>query len=75
MHVMRKRRPDKQPPKRRVSYVVWLNNRTSRKDDEWIVVKARNPDEAIEQAKGKYDSHRFSIGHVIRGTEKQVLGI
>lgn len=60
---------------RKVSYVVWLNNHTDRDDDEWIVVKAKNPEEAKAMAVEEYDDCRFSIGTIYRGTERQVVGI
>jgi hypothetical protein len=55
--------------KRRTKWVVWLRNGTSREDDEWLVVWARNYDEAKEMAIPEIDFNRFCIGRVMPVSE------
>ena len=50
--------------KRKTKYVVWLNNYTDQRDDEWEAVFAHSRKEAQDKVKEKYDrSSRFSVGN------------
>jgi hypothetical protein len=46
-------------------FVIWLHNGTCSDDDEWLAVMAKDRNEALEKAKGHYDSYRFSLGHCL----------
>jgi len=68
---MKSRKSKKKVAKRRVKFVVWLNNFTDRRDDEWVAVWARDRQEAMERAydEGMYDRHRFGLARVLTATE------
>ena len=53
--------------KRKCKFVVWLNHRTDRRDDEWVVVWAKDKEEAL--SKITFDSIRFSLGKVMTAIE------
>ena len=52
---------------RKRKFVVWLNNFTDRRDDEWVSVFAHTPEEA--KSKAEFDDTRFSLGHVMTAKE------
>ena len=49
-------------PDRLRTYVVWLNNLTNKKDDEWKKVKSRDPSKILDEV--TYDKSRFTLGDV-----------
>jgi hypothetical protein len=55
--------------KRRTKWVVWLRNGISREDDEWLVVWARDYNEAVKEATSKINFMRFCIRHVMPVSE------
>ena len=61
----------KKVTKRRVKFVVWLNNFTDRRDDEWVVVWARERQEAIDRAcdENLFDKRRFALARVLTAKE------
>jgi hypothetical protein len=51
---------------RKRKFVVWLHNHADSRDDEWVVVWARSPEEARKEA--GFDSSRFSCGNAQTAT-------
>ena len=60
---------------RKRKFVVWLNNHTDRRDDEWVAIWAKTSDEAkkLVAEKMEYDPfknfNRFSLSHVYTARE------
>lgn len=46
---------------RKRTWVVLLSNHTDHRDDDSIQVQAASYNEAVEAARGKFDSSRYSI--------------
>jgi hypothetical protein len=47
------------------TFSIWLANKTDRRDDDSIRVKAHDKEEAERNADGKYDKTRFYIRAVL----------
>ncbi len=62
---------------RKKKFIVWLNNKTDRRDDEWIVVWAYNKEEVKKMDLGyEYDITRYYRGEVLTAAEfKNRMGI
>ena len=55
----------KRTKSRKTKHVVWLNNHTDSRDDEWKAVWAHDKKEAKKiVGESAYGSHRFSLGNV-----------
>jgi hypothetical protein len=50
---------------RKKKWVVWLRNGTSREDDEWLTVWAKDYDGAVKEATPKINFYRFCIRFVM----------
>lgn len=55
--------------KRKKKFVVWLNNSTDSRDDEWVVVYSHTRAYCKFLVYGKFDETRFSVGRVLTATE------
>lgn len=51
--------------KRKRKFGVWLSNHTSRQDDEWLFVYAKDINEASKEIEGQYNNNRFSISRIL----------
>lgn len=61
--------------KRKKKFVVWLHNKTDRRDDEWVVVRASSK-RAVEKLDIGFDRSRFSRGPVYTAKEfRDMMGI
>ena len=52
---------------RKRKFVIWLNNRVDRRDDEWIRVWATSAEEAEKSI--EFDESRFTRGRVYAADE------
>jgi argininosuccinate synthase len=55
------------------AYVVWLSNKTDRRDDEWRKVRAATKQGAKLIAQGYYDEARFCVSNVYTLPELKML--